>query len=151
MPLLDLLQYQWFHNSLQAWLIGAGTATVAFVGLMLVRRMLLTRIGRMAERTTNHIDDMVVGVVKNTRPWVLLAMSLYLGALPLQLGGYERYMHTAAKLLVLWQAALWGGAAVSFWVTHYMRNRATTTGDRTRCPTVVATERERWNQAPPAN
>jgi small-conductance mechanosensitive channel len=132
--LLDVL----FDNSLQAWLIGAGTAAVAFVALMLVRRMLLTRIGRMAERTTNHIDDMVVGVVENTRPWVLLALSLYLGALPLQLGAYERYLRSGAKLIVLWQAALWAGSAVSFWVTRYMRNRTTATNDRTSIAMVNA-------------
>jgi small-conductance mechanosensitive channel len=134
---LDLLQSQWFDNSLQAWLIGAGTAVVSFVVLMLVRRALVSRIGKIAERTTNHLDDMVVGIVENTRPWVLVALSLYLGALPLQLGPFERYLQTAAKLVVLWQAALWGGSAVSFWVTHYMRHR-TTTNDRTSIAMVSA-------------
>jgi small-conductance mechanosensitive channel len=133
----DLLQSQWFHNSLQTWLIGAGTAVVSFVVLILVRRALVSRIGKIAERTTNHVDDMVAGVVENTRPWVLVALSLYLGALPLQLGQYERYLHTAAKLVILWQAALWGGSAVSYWVTHYMRHR-TTTSDRTSIAMVSA-------------
>src|SRR5262245_54290986 len=105
---------------------------------MLVRRTLLTRIGRMAQRTTNNIDDMVMGVLENTRPWVLLALSLYLGAAQLELGdSLELYVRTAAKLVLLWQGALWGGSAVSFWVTHYMRHR-TTTNDRTSIAMVSA-------------
>ena len=135
--MFDLLQSQWFHNSLQAWLIGAGTAVVSFVVLMVVRRALVSRVGKVAQRTTNHVDDMVAGVVETTRPWVLLALALYLGALPLQLGPLERYLQIAAKLVVLWQAAVWGGSAVSYWVTHYMRHR-TTTSDRTSIAMVSA-------------
>src|SRR5262245_66657544 len=104
---------------------------------MFVRRALVSRVGKIAERTTNHLDDMVAGVVENTRPWVLVALSLYLGALPLNLGPFELYLRTAAKLVVLWQAALWGGSAVSYWVTHYMRHR-TTTNDRTSIAMVSA-------------
>src|SRR5262249_6898427 len=124
-PVADLLRTQWFHNSVQAWLTAATTAVVAFIILMLIRRAALGRLGAIASRTTNHIDDMVVGVIGQTRAWVLLAMSIYLATLPLTLPRIGPYLHTAAKLVFLWQMALWGGAAVSFWVTHYMRHRTT--------------------------
>lgn len=128
-PLADLLRTQWFHNSVQAWLTAALTAVVAFVVLMLVRRAALGRLSAIASRTTNNLDDMVVGVIGQTRKWVLFAMSIYIASLPLLLPRIEPYLHTVAKLVVLWQMALWGGAAVSFWVTHYMRHR-TTSHDR---------------------
>ena len=128
---------QWYHNSVQAWLTAALTAIVAFTILMIVRRVVLSRIGKIAARTTNNLDDMVVEVIKQTKPWALVAMSIYLGALPLSLPVIEPHLHTAAKLVVLWQAALWGGAAVGFWVTHYMQHR-TTAHDRASIAMITA-------------
>jgi small-conductance mechanosensitive channel len=128
-PLADLLRTQWFHNSVQAWLTAALTAVVAFIVLMVVRRIALGRLDAIASRTTNNLDDMVVGVIGQTRAWVLLAMSIYVASLPLLLPRIGPFLHTAAKLVILWQMALWGGAAVSFWVTYYMQHR-TTSHDR---------------------
>src|SRR5262245_51634020 len=133
----DLLRTQWYHNSLQAWLVAALTATVALLLLLVVRRTLLSRLGALAARTTNNIDDMFVGVLAETRTWVLFAFAIYLGTLPLELPRLENYLHTGAKLVLLWQAALWSAAGVSFWVMHYMRNR-TTTHDRASVAMITA-------------
>ncbi|HEY9229963.1 MAG TPA: hypothetical protein VIP11_25150, partial [Gemmatimonadaceae bacterium] len=116
MPLLDVFGTQWYHNSLRGWLTAALTASVLFLVLMLARRMLVSRVGALAERTTNHLDDMVVGVLRETRVWALGALSVYVATLGLVLPSIDRYLPTAAKLVLLWQGALWGGAAVSFWV-----------------------------------
>lgn len=136
-PFQDVLRTQWFGNSLQAWLTAAITATAIFVVLMLVRRTAIARLGKVAERTTNNIDDMVVGVIGQTRKLVLFAVAIYIATLPLRLGRAEPYLHTAAKLVVLWQAALWGVAAVGFWVTHYMRHR-TASNDRASVAMITA-------------
>ena len=133
----DLLRSQWYHNALQAWLVAAVTATVALLVLLVVRRVVLSRLGALAARTTNNIDDMFVGVLAETRTWVLIAFAIYLGALPLELPRLDTYLHTAAKLVLLWQAALWSAAGVSFWVMHYMRNR-TTTSDRASVAMITA-------------
>ena len=55
----DVLQVQWFHISLRAWLIAALTATIVFAGLMLLRRLVLSRIGAISGKTTNRFDDML--------------------------------------------------------------------------------------------
>ncbi|MGH9889178.1 MAG: mechanosensitive ion channel family protein [bacterium] len=123
-PVPDLLHSQWYHNSVQAWLTAALTAVGAFVVLLLARRTAVSRLGAIASRTTNNIDDMFVDVLRDTRKWVLFATSIYIGALPLSLADARPYLHTAAKLVLLWQSAVWGMAAVGFWVTHYRNNRA---------------------------
>ena len=67
----EVLDLQWYHNSLRAWLTAAVTATIVFAGLVLLRRLLISRIGALAARTTNNVDDMFVDVLKETRRWVL--------------------------------------------------------------------------------
>jgi len=54
---LDILSRQFLHNSIQAWLTGAVTAAIAFVIALLLRRVLVSRLGALAARTTNQIDD----------------------------------------------------------------------------------------------
>jgi small-conductance mechanosensitive channel len=136
-PIADVLDAQWYHNSLQAWLTAALTAAGGFVVLVLVRRLLVSRLGALAARTTTNIDDMLVDVVSETRGWVLAALALYFALLPLTLPKIEPYLHPAAKLVVLWQAALWGSAAIAFWIKHYMAHR-TTTSDRTSIAMISA-------------
>jgi small-conductance mechanosensitive channel len=136
-PFQDVFRSQWFGNSLQAWLTAAVTATGIFVVLMLIRSTAISRLGKLAVRTTNHLDDMVVGVIEQTRKFVMFLVAIYIGAGPLNLGAATPYLHTAAKLVLLWQVALWGVAAVGFWVTHYMRHR-TSTHDRASIAMVSA-------------
>ena len=133
----DVLQLQWFHNSLRAWATAGVTATILFAALVLLRRLLVSRIGALAARTTNNIDDMFVDVLKETRHWVLLTLSIYSAAQALTLPKIETYLHPAAKLILLWQAALWGGAAVSFWVKQYMARR-TASNDRASIAMITA-------------
>jgi small-conductance mechanosensitive channel len=124
-----VLGTEWYHNSLQAWLTAALTAAGGFVVLVLLRRLVTSRLAALAARTTTNIDDMFVDIVAETRRWVLAALSLYFALLPLTLPKIEPYLHPAAKLVLLWQAALWGSAGIAFWVKHYMQHR-TTTNDR---------------------
>jgi len=119
-----MLQTIWFNNSLKAWLTAAVTASVLFLVFFLIRRTAVSRLSVLATRTANQLDDMVVGVIAETRKLVLLAISVYIAAGPLNLGPISPFFTTGAKLLLLWQIALWGAAAVSFWVRHYMGNRA---------------------------
>jgi small-conductance mechanosensitive channel len=128
-PLADVLGAEWYHNTLQAWLTAGLTAVGGFLVLVLLRRVVVSRLGVLAARTPTNIDDMFVDIFAETRRWVLAALALYFALLPLTLPTIEPYLHPTAKLVLLWQAALWGNASVSFWVKHHMANR-TTTSDR---------------------
>jgi small-conductance mechanosensitive channel len=122
-----VLGAQWYNNSLQAWLTAALTAAGGWVVLVLLRRLVVSRLGALASRTTNHIDDMFVEAVAETRTWVLAALALYVGLLQLTLPAIEPYLHPVAKLVLLWQAALWASAGIAFWIKHYMAHRTATT------------------------
>ena len=64
------------YNSLREWLTAAITAGAVFVVAIALRSVLVKRLGALAERTTNHVDDMVVAVIAETRVWVIAATTM---------------------------------------------------------------------------
>ena len=68
-PVVEVLQREFYHNSLRAWLIAAITAAVVAVVSLVVRRLLVSRLGAVTARTTTRLDDMVVELVRCTRTY----------------------------------------------------------------------------------
>jgi small-conductance mechanosensitive channel len=136
-PIADVLHRTFLNNSLQAWLTVALTGAITLLVLLVARRVLVSRLGKLALRTTNQIDDMVVDMLGRTRTWVLVSMSVLSAIAPLSLGRVTPYLPPVIKLVVLWQAALWSVAAISFWVEQYLAHR-TGTHDRTSVAMISA-------------
>ena len=135
---MPLLQRQFLYNPLQLWLTGAVTAAIVFVIGLIVRRLLVSRLGVLAARTTNQLDDMVVDLIRETRTWVLFVVALFAGFAQLTMSARAAtYFQAAAKLVVLWQAAVWGAAAVGFWVKYYLERR-TASHDRASIAMITA-------------
>jgi small-conductance mechanosensitive channel len=135
---VPLLQRQFLYNPLQLWLTGAVTAAIVFVIALIVRRLLVSRLGVLAARTTNQFDDMVVDLIRETRTWVLFVVALFAGFAQLTMSARAAtYFQAAAKLVVLWQAAVWGAAAVGFWVKYYLERR-TASHDRASIAMITA-------------
>jgi small-conductance mechanosensitive channel len=127
-PVVDIFHRQYLENPVSAWLTAAATAAIVFAVLLLLRYVLVARLGALAARTTNQIDDLIVALIGETRTWVLLALSLYIGCSPLRLAPRVAfYLESAAKLVLLWQVASWGVGAIAFWVKHQIEHRTTMT------------------------
>jgi len=122
-PISELLNREFFENSLRAWLTAGITTVVMFVILYVVRNVTASRLGALAAKTTNYIDDMVVDIIAATRKWVMLAMSILVGFGALELPHVGQFFAPAAKLVLLWQIAIWGAAAINFWVKHHLDKR----------------------------
>jgi small-conductance mechanosensitive channel len=120
----DVLHREFLSNSLQAWLTSTLTTAIVFVLLLGARWLFVSRLGVIAERTSNHIDDMVVDMIRRTRTWTLFAFSFIAGFGSLHLAHIDQFFSPAAKLILLWQVALWGTSAVDFWVKHHLRARS---------------------------
>jgi small-conductance mechanosensitive channel len=133
-----ILEREFLHTPLQVWLTaGITTAVIAVLGLLL-RRILTSRLGTLAARTTNQVDDMFVELIRDTRAWVIIALAIFAGLSQIAMPDREaKYLESIAKLVLLWQAAVWGGSAITFWLKHYLTNR-TTTQDRTSIAMVSA-------------
>ncbi len=79
-------------NSLRAWLTAGitdrGDRAARLAGR--ARRVIVSRTGKLAERTTNQIDDTVVAILRQTRTWVLVAASVLMAMEPLHSAGARR-------------------------------------------------------------
>ncbi|MDQ3949015.1 MAG: mechanosensitive ion channel family protein [Gemmatimonadota bacterium] len=116
-----------YGNSLRAWLVAAAAFVVALGVLLLVRRLLAYRLGALALRTTNIVDDLGAEVARRTRLYFLVALAVAIGArfvvLPQRIADT---LDKAIALVVLLQAALWGTAAIAFYVARYIERRRET-------------------------
>lgn len=130
LPIAAVLDRQFLHNSLQAWLTAGITTAVVLVLGVLLRQLLVSRLGAIAARTSNQVDDMFVELIRDTRTWIIVALALFAGLTQLAMPDrIAKYLEAAAKMAILWQAALWGGSAITFWLKHYLTHR-TTSQDR---------------------
>jgi small-conductance mechanosensitive channel len=125
--LLQVLDRLFYGNSLRAWLVGATAFVVALGVLLLVRRLLAYRLGALALRTTNIVDDLGAEIARGTRLYFLVALAVAIGArfvvLPPRIADT---LDKAIALIVLLQAALWGTAAIGFYVARYIERRRAT-------------------------
>jgi small-conductance mechanosensitive channel len=124
---LQILDRRLYGNSLRAWFVAAMVFIVALGVLLLVRRLLAYRLGALAARTTNIVDDLGAEIARRTRFYFLVALAVAVGARFIVLP--DRMASTLDKaiaLIVLFQAAFWGTAAIAFYVTRHIERRRDT-------------------------
>jgi small-conductance mechanosensitive channel len=130
MRALQYLSDLYNYNTLREWMTATIVAVVVFVVGIALRGLLVKRVGAIAARTTTHVDDMAVELIAKTRAWVIAVFALMSGVAQLTLPPrVELVLGPFGKLVFLWQTALWGAAAIAFWVKHYSMNR-TASNDR---------------------
>ncbi len=111
-------------NRLLEWLTAVGIAVLALLALLLLKRFLTRRLGRLAERTATQLDDFAVALARRTRTVLVAVTSLYLGSLYLDLpAATERALEAATIVALFLQAALWASLGIDFWMAHRQRRR----------------------------
>ena len=114
-----------YHNSVRQWAIAVAVALVAFFALLLVRYLLVGRLGAAAKRTSTELDDILVEIVARTRPYFLAAVAIVVGSRFLVLPPTtDRYFDAGFALVLLVQCGRWGGAAVDLWIQRRSGFRA---------------------------
>jgi small-conductance mechanosensitive channel len=114
-------------NSPRAWLIAAIVAVVVYAVLAIARRLLVSRLGALAERTETDIDDAVVDVIRNTRSFFLAAV-----AVGVAINGLEIHARLVGpikailELIGLLQIGLWISGLIAFLVERAMTKRRET-------------------------
>lgn len=123
------LDWQWLDtlflgSSVRSWLLALAIAAAVYLILMLTKRLIVRRIGRIAGRTATEVDDFVVDMVRRTRKGLILLPVLYFGSLSLTLPAHvEGVLRSAAIVAVLLQIALWALIGIDFWVASTRRKR----------------------------
>jgi small-conductance mechanosensitive channel len=100
-------------------LTALGAAVLVFFGLLLVRRLIVQRAAKLAERTPTELDNLLVELARRTRPLLIAVVAVYAGSFalepPLRVAGALR---VAMVLAVVFQAGLWVSAVIDFWVAR---------------------------------
>src|ERR1700681_772240 len=69
------------ETSLLQWAIAAGIALAVFLTLLLLRRLIVGRLGRRAALTPGGLDDIAVDLARRTRTLLILIPAVWLGSL----------------------------------------------------------------------
>jgi small-conductance mechanosensitive channel len=131
---LDLVEWlgeAFTQNSLDRWMIAMITAAVVFIVLLVVRRLVVRRFRRLAERTHTFIDDAVVVAAEATKLPVMLIVSLEAGLVILQLPEIlKAWASTITTIALLIQVGIWGSTIIDRWMVYYRERNLTENADR---------------------
>ena len=127
-----------YHNSVRAWAIATAIALALFVALLLLRRVLVRRVGAWATRTNTVVDDAFVDLVGRTRPYFLAAIAIAAASRTLEFPPrIDSYGALAFALVLLAQLGVWGTTVVNTWVRRQI-GRRTAHADATSASTIRA-------------
>jgi small-conductance mechanosensitive channel len=132
MSLGDRLDWRWLGvpflgSSVRAWIVALGIAAASYLALLLIRRLVLRRVGKLAGKTASGLDDLnglAIELAERTRRGLLLLPVIYFGSFFLSLPArVDAVLRSVAVLAVLLQLALWALIGIDFWVTSTRRKR----------------------------
>ncbi|MES9943285.1 MAG: mechanosensitive ion channel family protein [Candidatus Thiodiazotropha sp. 6PLUC2] len=98
---------------LEMWLIAIAVVVATFLLLKLLVSILGRKLSHVAEKTSNHIDDVITQIIKKTKWWLLGILSLFLGSLFVELPA--RVTDILGKMLVIalfLQLGIWVSTAL---------------------------------------
>ncbi len=121
---MHVLNWTFYGNSMERWLLAVGVAALVTVVLLFARRVLGSRLSALANRTTNDLDNLIADVFKHTHGFFLLFIGLFIGARLLQLPDRALdVLRIATIFAFLIQVALWGNVFIQRLIEDYAKKR----------------------------
>ncbi|MBR9975792.1 MAG: mechanosensitive ion channel family protein [Bacteroidetes bacterium] len=121
---MTIFEQQIAGNALYDWLIALGIAIGLSAILLLTKRILATRLARLAQRTTTGVDDMFVASIDRINPLFLLVLGLYSGSWWLSFSSDTRgIIDHVFFIAILIQAGIWAGKVLNYLITKGTRLR----------------------------
>jgi small-conductance mechanosensitive channel len=123
----NFLEWQFYHNSLQAWLVAGIVFVLIGTSLVIIRTLLARRLAKIAARTATTADDAIVDLLRRTRYFFIVTAAVagatvFLALPPVALS-VGRLLGTIALIL---QIAIWGNGLITFWFRNYAERKADT-------------------------
>ena len=119
-------------NSLRTWLVAA--TTFVFVGglLLFAKRVLVRRLAILAQRTATDVDDVAVDLLKRTRIYFILVISVMAA---LQVLEASTRVREAARWLsiiaLLLQVGVWSNGLIAYWLAEWGQKHGDDRGSAT--------------------
>lgn len=112
---MSMFQEIVYGNSVVSWIIAAGIALGVTASLFLLKRFLVARFRRMAQRTSTDLDDMFAGLLERMTFFFLLAIGIYGASYSLTLtAGMERALGHMMYAVILLQLGMWGNSVIAY-------------------------------------
>ena len=119
------LEWQFYHNSLQAWLVAGIAFVVIGLTLFIVRTLLARRLAKVAARTSTTADDAVVDLLRRTRYFFIVAVAIAGATVFLDLPRRALAVgHVLGTIALILQFAIWGNGLINFWFQNYAERKA---------------------------
>jgi small-conductance mechanosensitive channel len=130
---LNVLDWEYYHNTVRDWLIALAILACVFVLLSIVRKVAHRRLLRKAARSlpgARGAESLVATMVRRTRHLFFFAIALSLASLSLTLPArWEQTVRGIAIIAFLLQIAFWCDAIIGVVLHHYVAGRSTPSGD----------------------
>ncbi|GJQ61295.1 MAG: hypothetical protein SCALA702_03480 [Melioribacteraceae bacterium] len=124
---------------LQDWLTAALIFVFSFGFLKISTHFITKKLGKIAPKTENKVDDTFYVVFKSTGTLFLFLTSLYLAALFLEPAGKTaRILDVGFILVLLVQIAWWGNSIITFFTNEYKSQKIDTDGSSVTTYSAIA-------------
>ncbi|HEU5207800.1 MAG TPA: mechanosensitive ion channel family protein [Longimicrobiales bacterium] len=111
-------------NPLRTWLLAAATALIVYIGLKLLRRVLIRYVSRLSRRTATYADDVIRETISRTRVFFIVFASLYAGSrVLLMTPDVQGAVKFLGVVVITLQIAIWGNAILTGVVEGETRKR----------------------------
>jgi small-conductance mechanosensitive channel len=133
----DPLSWVFYYNTLRDWLIALAISAVVFVGLVVVRRILTSRIEGALRRRQGNAEGSLARSIRHTRYFFMVAVALSLGSdyltFPTKV---SRLIVVITTILIFLQIGVWVSDLVDAALSRYAARRSSY-GD-VQSPTTLA-------------
>lgn len=117
---MDFLDSSFYGNTYHSILVALVIALAVLGALELAKKLAARHVSAMAEGRGGGVYALVVELLQKTRFSVLVVLSLFAGTLNLSFPRKTEFLLNAAALITfLVQTAVWGNAAITFWLENY--------------------------------
>ena len=121
---MQFLTYTLYGNSVQSWILAAALTLVVMAGLAFARRFVVRHLTRLADRTSNELDDLAAAILDRTKGFFLFAVAVIAGSQLLVVPAQVRdAVQALVFLATLLQLAIWGNAAIGVSLQRYTARR----------------------------
>ena len=121
---MNILARVYFGNTLLEWLTSLGVALLCLAGLAVLKTIIVKRLGVFADHTSTDVDDLVVEMIKRTRLFFLIALSLFASSLTLTLSpAAVLVIRKVVVLSLLGQIVVWGTSIIEYLIRRTRKRR----------------------------
>ena len=117
---MEFLTVTFYGNSVQTWTLAVAIALVTLVVLGFAKAFVVRQLTRIADRTSNDLDDLAAEILDRTKMFFLFALAVLAGAQALILPDQVLDILQALTFIaLLLQIAIWGNATISASLSRY--------------------------------